>query len=284
MEDKYVKAVLESTDGILALSAPPAPDESLIRSSLLPNMCKAVAANLRYYSEFAIFEAAQILQDKEYTTPYDSREALPLQRRNIAGAFVGESDNVTALFRKAKGVLEAMPRTVHMEGFEFAQTQKPFWADNVVWINIILGGSVVGNLALLSKKAALSCGIKNSAVMLFELDIDALKPLPSRSNTFAHLPEYPMTDYDVSLLFDTAVKWDEIIKVILSKKGGDSLLQNAEFVDEYKGKQVPQGQKSITIRLIIGSLTKTLTSAEIESCANAVVKRLKKQLGAEMRN
>jgi phenylalanyl-tRNA synthetase beta chain len=284
MEDKYVKAVLESTDGILALSAPPAPVESLIRSSLLPNMCKAVAANLRYYSEFSIFEAAQILQDKEYSTPYDSREALPLQRRNIAGAFVGESDNVTALFRKAKGVLEAMPRTVHMEGFEFAQTQKPFWADNVVWINIILGGSIVGNLALLSKKAALSCGIKNSAVMLFELDIDALKPLPSRSNTFAHLPEYPMTDYDVSLLFDSAVKWDEIIKVILSKKGGDSLLQNGEFVDEYKGKQVPQGQKSITIRLIIGSLTRTLTSAEIENCANAVVKRLKKQLGAEMRN
>jgi phenylalanyl-tRNA synthetase beta chain len=55
-------------------------------------------------------------------------------------------------------------------------------------------------------------------------------------------------------------------------------------VDEYRGKQVPDGKKSVTLRLVIGSLKKTLTSEEIESCANAIVKRLKKTMGGELRN
>jgi phenylalanyl-tRNA synthetase beta chain len=92
-----------------------------------------------------------------------------------------------------------------------------------------------------------------------------------------------MTDYDISMLFDLTVKWDEIYEVITSKKGPDSLLRGATYIEEYKGRQVPEGKKSITFRLLIGSLEKTLTSEEIEGNANAIIKRLKKALGAEAR-
>lgn len=42
MDESYVNAILQDTAGILALSTPPSPSERLIRSSLLPNLCKAV--------------------------------------------------------------------------------------------------------------------------------------------------------------------------------------------------------------------------------------------------
>jgi len=157
------------------------------------------------------------------------------------------------------------------------------WADDVIWLNISHSGKKIGDLALLSKKAALDCGIRNSAVMLFEIEVDSLKPLPSRTNKFIQIPEYPMTDYDISMLFDQAVTWDEIFDVITGKKGPENLLRDVSFVEEYKGRQIPGGKKSLTIRLLIGSLKKTLTSEEIESCANAIVKRLKKTFGAELR-
>jgi len=283
VRDEYINAVLATNDGMLELSAPPSPEERFIRSSLLPNLCMAVTDNLRYFNEFAIFESAQVFFDKNYTEVYDSRESLPLQRKNVSGAFVGNTSDVTQLFRKAKGALESLPRLVHMEQFSFESIEKPVWADDVVWLNIVINGERVGNLALLSKKASLDCGIKNASVMLFELDIDSLKPFPSRTNKFTHIPEYPVTDFDISLIFDKAVKWDEIYKTATSKMGPDSLLRGAEFFEEYTGRQIPDGKKSITIRLIIGSLSKTLTSDEIESCANAIVKRLKKTLGAESR-
>ena len=281
MEESYVNAVLLSTEGILSLSTPPSPAERFVRSSLLPNLCKAVVKNERYFNEFSIFETAQVFRDENYTSPYDPREKLPSQRKNVAGAFATTDKDITALFRKAKGVVEMMARYVHMETLTFRQTEKPVWADNVVWLNIYRGDEKVGDLALLAKKVSMACGIKNMNVMLFQLDQDSLVPLKSRTNTFTHLAEYPMTDYDISLLVDGSVQWKDVAQTVRGIKS--ELLHGAAFVDEYRGKQVPAGKKSLTLRLAIGSKDKTLTSAEIEEVASGVLNKIAKRFGAELR-
>jgi len=269
---------------MLALCAPPSPEEQYLRPSLVPGLCKAVASNLRFLDEFAIYESAEVFFDRDFSSPYDSSESLPLQRRCTAGALVGDPGNVNTLYRKAKGIMEALPRYAHIEPFTFERLKKPAWADDVVWLNIYHKGEQAGNMALLSKRAALDCDIKNSAVMIFELDVDALEPYPSRTNEFIALPDYPMIEYDISLLFDLKVKWSEIYDAIVKKMGSGSLLHDVSFVDEYKGNQIPDGKKSVTFRLLIGSLEKTLTSNEIEKCANAVTKKLVKSFGAKQRN
>lgn len=281
MEESYVNAVLQSTEGILSLSTPPSPAERFVRSSLLPNLCKAVVKNERYFDEFSIFETAQVFRDENYTSPYDPREKLPSQRKNVAGAFVTTDKDITTLFRKAKGVVEMMARYVHMEALTFRQTEKPVWADNVVWLNICRGEEKVGDLALLSKKVSMACGIKNLNVMLFQLDQDSLVPLKSRTNTFTHMAEYPMTDYDISLLLDGSVQWKDVLQTVGGIKS--ELLHGASFVDEYRGKQVPAGKKSLTLRLSIGSKEKTLTSSEIEEVASNVLNKIAKRFGAELR-
>lgn len=281
MEESYVNAVLQSTEGILSLSTPPSPAERFVRSSLLPNLCKAVVKNERYFNEFSIFETAQVFRDENYTSPYDPREKLPSQRKNVAGAFATTGKDITALFRKAKGVVEMMARYVHMEALTFKQAEKPVWADNVVWLNIYRGDEKVGDLALLAKKVSMACGIKNMNVMLFQLDQDSLVPLKSRTNTFTHLAEYPMTDYDISLLVDGSVQWKDVAQTVRGIKS--ELLHGAAFVDEYRGKQVPAGKKSLTLRLAIGSKDKTLTSAEIEEVASGVLNKIAKRFGAELR-
>ncbi len=281
MEESYVNAVLQSTEGILSLSTPPSPAERFVRSSLLPNLCKAVVKNERYFNEFSIFETAQVFRDENYTSPYDPREKLPSQRKNVAGAFATTDKDITALFRKAKGVVEMMARYVHMEALTLKQAEKPVWADNVVWLNIYRGDEKVGDLALLAKKVSMACGIKNLNVMLFQLDQDSLVPLKSRTNTFTHLAEYPMTDYDISLLVDGSVQWKDVAQTVRGIKS--ELLHGAAFVDEYRGKQVPAGKKSLTLRLAIGSKDKTLTSAEIEEVASGVLNKIAKRFGAELR-
>ena len=127
----------------------------------------------------------------------------------------------------------------------------------------------------------MECGIKNLTVLVFEMDTTLLRPLISRTNKFTHLAEYPVTDYDISMLFDSATTWEEIDAVIAKKEAGP--VKAAGFVDEYRGKQIPAGKKSVTIRLTIGSNEKTLTSDEIEAAAGSVMKQLTKRLGAELR-
>ncbi|MBQ3008056.1 MAG: phenylalanine--tRNA ligase subunit beta, partial [Oscillospiraceae bacterium] len=283
MNDKTVEAVMGTTDGLLKLSTPPSPTEKFVRASILPNICDTVAKNERFYSEFGVFEEAQIYLDKDYTSTYDEKEKIPYYTKSIGGAFAGNANDVNTLFRKAKGVLEMMPRYTHMEGFTFRKDVKPVWADNTVWLNIYVGEKLVGNMGLLAKKPSMECGIKNLATVLFELDFYALVPFKSRTNTFKHLPEFPENNYDISLLFDLDTKWETIYAEIMKKAKSEKLIKSASFVDEYKGKQVPDGKKSVTIRLVIASDEKTLTSVEIEKAAATVTRMLEHTTGAQMR-
>ena len=283
MTDNYVNAILPNLDETLALSTPPSPTEKYLRSTLLPNICKAVVKNEHYFEEFAIFEETQIFKDCNYTSPYDEKEKLPYQRKHLGCAFVGKSDNIGNLFRQAKGVIESMPRYTHMESFTFKREEKPYWADETVWVNVFLNETKIGDIALLSKKSALACGMKVASAILVELDMDSFIPLKSRTNRYERLPEFPMNDYDFSFLVDSMVKWDDIYTAVMEKVSDTTLLRNVKFIDEYKGKQIPEGKKSVTIRLVIGSNEKTLTSQEIEEEANRVAKRLSKKIGAEVR-
>ena len=280
MSEEFVDALFPTKEGILALATPPSPAEKYIRSSLLPNICKAIVKNERNFDSFDIFEEAQIFLDSDYTENYKG-EKLPAQKKHLGCAFVGASDSVPELFRRAKGVIGMMPRYTHMEGFTFEKREKPHWADDTVWLNICLGTEKIGELALLSRKAALACGIKVLSAVLVELDMDKLVPFKSRTNTYVRMPEYPTNDYDVSFLVDSAVKWSEVYDAVMAKK--NELLRDVRFVDEYRGKQIPDGKKSVTIRLVIGSDEKTLTGDEIEQVAKSAIKKLTKAIGADVR-
>ena len=109
VNDVYLNAIMQTTEGMLRLSTPPAPDLSYLRASLLPNICEAVAKNERYFNDFSIFEEAQVFHDANYTSPYDKSELLP-RRSHIAGAFASSVKDVKELFQEAKGVLEYMPQ------------------------------------------------------------------------------------------------------------------------------------------------------------------------------
>ena len=63
VNDVYLNAIMQTTEGMLRLSTPPAPDFSYLRASLLPNICEAVAKNERYFNDFSIFEEAQVFHD-----------------------------------------------------------------------------------------------------------------------------------------------------------------------------------------------------------------------------
>ena len=285
MEDKFINAVLQSTENMFSLSAPPSPTERFIRSSLLPNLCAAVEKNQHYFTEFSIFEGAQVVQDKDYVSQYFDNEFLPTQRRHLAGAFVDSNTKVLETFKKAKGVLEDMPRYTHMEPFTFKRVEQPVWAEKAVWLNIFVGQTMIGSMGMLSARATMACDIKEKCVMLFELDVDQLKPFTSRTNVFTHLPEYPTNEYDISMLFDVFTTWEQIRDVVLGcKNKTNGLLQGVSFVDEYRGKGIPEGKKSVTLRLTIGAADRTLKAEEINAAAAAVTKTLTKRLEAEMRS
>ena len=76
-----------------------------------------------------------------------------------------------------------------------------------------------------------SAKIKRTNVAIFELDTDQLKPYPSRTNEFKHLPLFPLVEKDLSIIVDENVKWEEIESTI------SKMVKELEFIEKEKDHQ-----------------------------------------------
>lgn len=274
VDQKYIQAAGIALDDCLSIASPPSPETAHLRSSLVPGMLYAVQQNVKYFDTFRIFEMAQVFSRGE-THPSDEEETLPVQQRSLAAAFVGQ--DARALLREAKGALENLPRIAMVEAFRFEQNDKPAWADKKAWLNVYSDDTLVGSMGLISLKAARLAGIKRAAVVVFELNMENITPLPSRTNSFEHLPQFPLVEQDFSVLIDETVTWADICAAV------EKTVSKITFIEEYRGTQVPQGKKSVMFRVWFGSGEGTLSSEQIEEKMNAIIKRISKKLGGEIR-
>ena len=274
IDERFIRAAGIELDSSVRLATPPAPELGYLRSSLIPGMLETIDKNYRYFDEFSIFEAAQAFEKGEYR-PSTEEEVLPIHKNLLSGAIAGK--DAKTLFFKVKGVIEGLSGYCHCEPLSFVQKEKPSWADEKVWLNIKSGKKIIGSLALISVSALAESGIKLTYAAAFELDTEGLMPYPSRTNEFKSLPLYPLVEQDLSLLVDESMTWEQISESI------KYMVKELRFVEEYRGKQIPAGKKSVMLSIKIGNDDSTMTSKQIEKKMAGIIKVLGKKCNAELR-
>ncbi len=274
VDEKYIKASSIDTSNSISLACPPAPSLAILRNSLVPGMLKAIADNLRYYDSFRLFEMAQVFTKGNY---HESSldETLPIHTKMLTGCIVGKDPR--EIFLEIKGIIENMARYCQMEDITLEVKEKPSWADINAYLNILYDDNIIGSLGLVSFGTMVNAKIKRTNVACFELNVDALVPYNSRTNEFKHLPQVPLVEKDLAILVDEDVLWSDISKLLKSK------VKELEFIEEYHGNQIPDGKKSITFRVKLGSGDKTMTSEEIIKEIDKILKTLNKMCGAILR-
>jgi phenylalanyl-tRNA synthetase beta chain len=81
----------------------------------------------------------------------------------------------------------------------------------------------------------------------------------------------------LSIVVDEDVSWSDIESAIASH------VRRSEFVEEYRGSQVPEGMKSLMFRFWLASDEGTLSAEEIERLRNRLIKKLGHTLDAGLR-
>lgn len=256
VKDEYAELCGITSQEMLRLEQPPAPNQATLRTSHVPNVIEAIVKNVRFYDAFRLFELGQV-----YTvgaqSPSSPDEVLPAMHRELVGAVVG--NNPQELFYTVKGVLEALGQAVQTDTFTFTREERPYWADREAWLTIMVRGKAVGVMGLLSTRTKARADIKYQDACLFVVNMEKLKAFDSRTNTFTALPQYPHVFQDLSLLVREETTWKQMEEAI-----GDRAVSIA-FVDEYRGKQIPEGHKSVTLRVELASDAGTLTAEEIHA-------------------
>lgn len=271
---KYINAAKIDTTNSVRLATPPAPELATLRTSLVPGMLEAISKNLRYFESFKMFEMAQVFEKGEYS-PSSPDEKLPVHKKYLTGCIIDK--DAKKIFYEIKGVIESMSAFTHMESLKLEHLEKPSWADINAYLNITLNDEIIGSIGLLSVSAMNDSKIKRTNVAIFEINEDKLIPLPSRTNKFIPLPQFPLVEKDLSLLVDNETTWESIKEAINGK------VKELEFIEEYRGSQIPEGKKSIMLRMKLGNDTGTMTTEEITEKMNSIIKTLNKKCNAILR-
>jgi phenylalanyl-tRNA synthetase beta chain len=285
---------------LAALANPLSSDMDVLRPSLLPGLVHSLRHNVsRKNYDVALFEIGRVFgsadghvrENKRIPENADKAVRAPIEERRVAVALTGQrapnfwsGSERDAKFDAydLKGIVEEFLEHFGVRGVTFnpATTDggKGLFLESAT---IQLGGKLpLGQMGQLSPVLAKKYDLRD-AVFLAELNLDQLLARRNPTKPFKPLPQFPAIRRDVAMLVPEATKHDAVWQVVKQAKPAN--LETVELFDVFRGKHVPEGQKSVAYAFIYRSPEKTLTDAEVNTAHAKVVEALKTQLKATVR-
>ncbi len=148
-----------------------------------------------------------------------------------------------------------------------------------------LQGNRLGTFGQLHPQLRLTRGLPD-AVYVFQLDLDVLLDFLDQDDKvaprFRPYSAYPASDRDIAFFASIEVTVAEFERAIAQAAG--DLLESVELFDEYRGENVPAGQRSLAFRLVYRSSDRTLTDEEVELVHQKVRESLVEKFRVNLRS
>ena len=264
----------------VTLENPIIEDWTRMRQTLLPGLLAAVRHNLNQGTrDVCLFELGRIFQAKEDGELPAEREALSL----VATGGLLEAGKATPArdldFLDVKGALEAAVEAMNLPLLNYAAAGvKHLRAGQSAALSI--DGARVGSIGKLAEITAAEYKFRQS-VFIAEIDLTALLEMPETPVLYSPLPRFPSIVRDVSLLLDRKVPVAELLRAADNQEA--SYCVGAKFVGTFEGEGIPEGKRSVTIRLEYRATDRTLRDEEVDEIHWPLVKALQDKFGAEVR-
>ncbi|MBD2524182.1 phenylalanine--tRNA ligase subunit beta [Nostoc sp. FACHB-133] len=281
----HYSLVKPGEDREIVLSNPLFAEYSALRNDLLSGLIDAFQYNLEQGNgSLNGFEIGQIFwREEDGLQETEALAGIMGGDRTVGKWSKGGREEPVTWF-EAKGTLESVFRQLALQ-VEF----QPDCRDNrlhpgrtaSLWIR----GNRLGIFGQLHPQLRREKGLPDS-VYVFQLDLDVLLESLGEDEVlvpaFQPYSTYPASDRDIAFFAPVKISVSEIEKVIT--KAGKDLLESVELFDEYRGENVPEGQRSLAFRLIYRASDRTLTEAEVEPVHNKVREALVEKFGVNLRS
>jgi len=110
-----------------------------------------------------------------------------------------------------------------------------------------------------------------------------IAPKAAPAVPFAALPVFPPVTRDLALVVKLDVPAAAVTQ-LLADRGSRHGLESISVIDEYRGKGLPEGTRSIAVRLVFRSADRTLTDSEVEQSMNRLRTSLERELDVTVRS
>jgi len=246
-------------------------ENSVMRTTLIPNMLEVLERNFsRGIPAVRAFEIGNTFFNET------SEEGLPLEKEALCIACYGGTEDFFTL----KGIVEELLTKAGLTqrsyvpestaaGFHPGRTARLFSGETPLGILGEIHPDVMDHYHI------------DTRVYCCELDFTKMEALADKVRYYSPLPKYPAMSRDIALLVKEEVMVKDIEAII--RNAGTELLEAVALFDVYRGKQIPEGQKSVAFSLTYRDKDRTLTDEEVVKVHSKVLAVLNENLGATLR-
>jgi phenylalanyl-tRNA synthetase beta chain len=146
---------------------------------------------------------------------------------------------------------------------------------------LLAGGEVVGYAGELHPRVVEALGLPPRAAVM-EANLDAILAAAPEVRFAPAVSTFPVAKEDVALIVEESVTAASL-RSALARGGGD-LLESVRMFDEYRGSQIPAGNKSLAFALRFRAHDRTLADSEVAAARDAAVAAAVAEFGAVLRD
>jgi phenylalanyl-tRNA synthetase beta chain len=265
----------------VALANPLSSDMDVLRPSLLPGLIHSLRHNLaRKNHDVALFEIGRVFTNVNGQTKENRNVAIAITGQRALNFWSGDDRDAKFDAYDLKGLVEEFIEQFGLRGVMFGKRTEStaLFLESAA---VTLGGKLpLGELGELLPTLAKKYDLRD-AIFLAEFNLDLLLSKRNASKSFKALPQFPSSRRDVAMLVPEATTHEAVLQSIKQAKAAN--LETVELFDVFRGKNVPEGQKSLAYAFTYRAADKTLTDAEVNSAHEKVLETLKMQLKVELR-
>ena len=255
-------------------------EDSLMRTTLIPSLLNNFLYNLsRGIRDIRLFEVAKVFINVGGQLP---KEELMLGgiifRENLPSLWKEDA----ASFFLAKGTLDALFSEMKIKGYSFTPSREVFLHKGKS-ADVMLNGAVTGFIGELAPAVVerLDLKINKPEIVTLELNLERLLACVPERMTYVQIPKYPAVERDIAIILDDGITSAEVTLELAGYRSG--FIEKVELFDHYKGKNIPEGRKSLAFRITYRAADRTLTDSEVEEVHGGLVGYILQKTGGELR-
>lgn len=266
-EDRDLYDLLGLEEPKVEILNPLVPTQKYMRSSLIPSLLRTAVFNDNHYNyDIGIFEVGRVFFEE------GEEERLGILVKGKVRDFPYEEWNPYRLSEILQGLFSLLGRDVDMEPSEI-----PFLHPHVQ-SSFLLEGEKIGFIGKLHPELISKLDLKREAYIC-ELKLAPL--LEDRMPHYEPVSKFPSVIRDLALLVDKNLPVSKLLNEIKSQLA--EKVEEVMVFDLYAGEKVGEGKKSVGVRVVFRSGRGSLSSEEVNSLVEELVRRLRERLGAEIR-
>ena len=269
---------------LVTLNNPILEGATRMRPTLLPGLLAAVRHNLNHGNrDLSLYEIGRIFAG---SNSGQASSELPVERDALALiAHGGAIDEGSAQARREvdffdlKGALEAAADAVNVGPLSLKNGEVMHLRAGQSAHIALPDGTPIGSIGRLAESIAANYKFRQP-IYLAELDLTALLSSSVRPTRYTPLPRYPLVVRDVTLLVGRDVAFADLVGYANALQVGDYV--GAKLVGTYEGKNIPEGMRSVTLRIEYRSKEGTLRDEAVEERHRELVDSLVKKFDAQI--